>query len=522
MVYNLKNVDKLYNSKNVVTCCKRYDSVYLLKTGIDCDCKNTSKLLGKLYNWCTILLYKENTLLYIETTLDIQRRLRDLEKIEYLKNTRVHVSVTLGENILSNLLKPEKNELLGKKIESDSRCIGKKLECIKVFDIIPKNTKNVLNIHMNNVGIIICGFKYLEDDWCLKIDSISCKCDVACRYRMMINKWKGKELWYPLNISELKMEYKKEMNKRKYERIDFPIHSKEFCNNIFEKRVCVEKKTRDGYIKVINGLHDVGVLKDASNIKNIIEYLKKRYTKSTLKQQLLVMKIYIKSLMIEEEYNRDELLDCYTEEYKRVSNDYNISLNNQEKNNREKDNWATMDDLKETYEKTVLNKDKSEREYQEYLGIKLVLYQQTIRNDYGSLKYNNINKDMDNYIDMDKMEIIWNDYKTKKKHGRIVYKLKEELKDDIKEIILKRKRENDETGYIFLTKNSKGMGNDNFGSMIRNVLKTSLNKHIGVQMIRKIKISDARKNDLTIKEEQELANDMMHTSETSRRIYRKI
>jgi hypothetical protein len=535
MSSNLKQ-DTLYNPKNVVACCKIYDSKSLLFNGITCKCTSIWKSLYKKFNWVTILLYNSNgDTIYIETTRDVDRRIKNLLKCEWfnLENSRIGISVALGENILINLFKPTRNLLLGKKYESDLLCIGgSTLVYRKLYNI--SSTKLLQNKllqnkkYNNSAGILFTTIpnKFIDHplDWCFKVDVDICNCRFLCGYRQLLNTWTGSRYeWYPIELSNVKKEYIQQQQQQWTLPLDIPINigNKKFVDYVFDNRVIVDENTRVGYKKAIHGLLDIGLLENIDCVESNIYFLEQRYTKSTLKQQILVLRIYLRHLSILE-FSNKSILHSYTREYQKLITDYNNILQDQQKNSREAENWVTLEDLEIVYNKlkNIDTTNENSNSFQEYFGIKLLLFQQTLRNDYGTLKYKNFDKDTDNYVNDN--EIIWNDYKTRKKHGRVSFPVKEALLQDFAFIIEKRIAQGSENGFIFINKNGQGMGNNNFGVMIRNVLKTHLQKSIGVQMIRKIKVSDARKNDLTLKQEQELAKDMMHTSGTSRTVYRKI
>jgi hypothetical protein len=525
---NHKNPKDVYNPKHVVKCkCKVYSSRDLLVVGITCGCKNVLlKQLEKKYNWVTFLLYSpvNDSIIYIETNKTISRRINDLSKTKsWVNESIIRVNVQFGEDLFLGFYKPKYNEYyIGTKRESNLYCLDSKLtEKYVPLPISPPFTKT----------------KDIDSNWCY-ID-VDCLHMVPCKIQQVWNDWKNDmgidkidkidkiekiERWDPLDKSMIKKEYQLKTYKHvKYNPNVTISFTKDFCFNIIEN-VDVKEKSLQGYKNVLSSLISNGFIDYIYFPSILMDILKKRYSKATVKQQVLVVKIFLDNLdMLDASgiYNYNDILEEYNDIHRHLNSNQHSDNDDQKKSTRQESNWTSWESLENVLHQLQDNiTGVDDIKYQEYLGLKLLLHQQSTRNDYCTLKFQDYDSEKDNYIDIEKNEIVWNDYKTVSTHGKNVIDIKEKVKRPLKEWINKKKGEN--VNYLFMTKNKTQMSKDNFGLMIREIFKRHLGKNIGVQMIRVIKVSEARKGELTIKEENELAKEMMHSSIISRRVYRKV
>jgi regulator of sigma D len=131
-------------------------------------------------------------------------------------------------------------------------------------------------------------------------------------------------------------------------------------------------------------------------------------------------------------------------EFRNVMNDdvadYNEEIKKQEKTETQRDNWITMDEILQVFERlennarALLRKtDKTDAdmiEIQNYLIVALVggIFIPPRRSlDYCAMKIKNINKDEDNYISKNKF--VFNKYKTAKTYGRQELEMPQQLKN---------------------------------------------------------------------------------------------
>lgn len=131
-------------------------------------------------------------------------------------------------------------------------------------------------------------------------------------------------------------------------------------------------------------------------------------------------------------------------EYRNVMNndvaDYNEEIQKQEKSETQRENWITMDEILEVFErlendaKILFRKnnrtDADVLQIQNYVIVALLggIFIPPRRSlDYCAMKIKNVNKDEDNYISKNKF--VFNKYKTAKTYGRQELEMPQQLKN---------------------------------------------------------------------------------------------
>lgn len=203
--------------------------------------------------------------------------------------------------------------------------------------------------------------------------------------------------------------------------------------------------------------------------------------------------------------------------------DYNKNEAKQEKTDKQVENWVDKDELtqlfdyysnlsKQLYKKKNLNMN----DYQDIQNfIILCLYSGKFipprrSKDYTNFKIENINKDVDNY--MDKNEFIFNTYKTAKTYGTQKLKIPRELKTIINKWISVNPNE-----YLLFDSSNKQLSNVKLNQRLNKLF----GKKAGVNQMRKTYLSDKYKDLINIK--KDLDNDMkeMGSSALQENIYIK-
>lgn len=187
---------------------------------------------------------------------------------------------------------------------------------------------------------------------------------------------------------------------------------------------------------------------------------------------------------------------------------YNNEQKEQVKNENQKENWITMEEIQKIYNKYLVaykhlikKPDLTDSELQiiqNYIIICLLsgLFIPPRRSlDYTEMKIKDISKDKDNYIDKNKF--IFNTYKTAKFYG----KQELEIPNELKKILSKWIKINP-TDYLLFDVNNEKLSNVKLNQRLNKIF----GKKISVNMLRHIYLSSKYKE--TINVNKELDNDL--------------
>lgn len=201
----------------------------------------------------------------------------------------------------------------------------------------------------------------------------------------------------------------------------------------------------------------------------------------------------------------------------------------QEKSVKEKKNWATFDEIKNTFE-TFYNHNKhllkvenrkllNNQEWNKLLD--LIIFSVTSGYfipprrslDWAEMKINKINNEEDNYIDFEKNEIIFSKYKMANLYNTQTSPLPKKLKKILKRFV-KLSGDNE---YL-LTKNN---GSKFTSTDVGNSLNKILGRNISTSMLRHIFLTDFYKDMPHMAEMQQTAYEMGHSIDSALRYYVK-
>lgn len=198
---------------------------------------------------------------------------------------------------------------------------------------------------------------------------------------------------------------------------------------------------------------------------------------------------------------------------------------NQEMTTKEKDNWISWDEVMKVYENLkkevtpLLRMDKlNKRQFtrlQDFVLLSMLTMIPPRRSlDMCELKIRNGSKDS-NYVDFKKNQIHYNVYKTAKKYNEQVINAPKELM-----VILKNWLKKNPNDYMFV---ANDLTTKLSPPQITNRLNSIFGKHISVNMLRKIFITDnVLQNVPALKKLEETAAQMGHTLETAMQKYKKV
>jgi hypothetical protein len=260
----------------------------------------------------------------------------------------------------------------------------------------------------------------------------------------------------------------------------------------------------------------------------IKEYLtSQEYSMNTIKNKVSAIISYLK---MKKEDNK--LIQQYKDYFDMLDGKLSRQSRKMEKNDKEKDNWMTKDDLVKQLEylKSQLPKKITTYgdliKYMKYI-ILLIHISYPFRNDLSKAlivnKSDNINND-DNYIVIDKKgksaKFIIQAYKTKRTYKRKELNIIPEIAKEIinyEKILNEYKKTNNINNDLFLIdKNGGNLTTNDFTLFFKSIFE-NLNKEITATMIRKIIVSSL----YDVKAIKALSEVMMHSPQTALQYYAK-
>jgi hypothetical protein len=511
IVKNNEELEEIYlNSnelfRNKVRTLSR-DQLSTLTQCKRCGVKFTRECLMKYGIRCACNEFLEEELKDLEFTFFVLKRTSN--PVKTLTNTVIYT----GKNM--EILPKYKTNKFDILVDVS----GKMHKILEEKRVTLKDIPRISDPYFPGVGILFSKpIEFKDSLKCFKREVSFCKCTIRCVLRNISNtfyKNPKKDRWYPLKTQEI--------DQYRFEEVKPPTKdnkdTKDKCDGTFENVInnCknIQESTRITYIQVLSSLYNKGLFYYITVPHLFISEMEKQYNKSSTIKNLSVILVFLgkisnecmKKLFAPQNFT---LMHIVQGIYKDCLEEYRKNHDTSTKSLRQETNWVTWKELEDLVE-IIKHKD-----FTEYITLKLHIHQNTLRNDYGTLKYRNFNEESDNYINLSKGVIVWNKYKTSKHHGCISYNIAELLKEDLEKLVKIRIKEN-KSDYLF----GRYLTNEQYGGILRGVTKRYLNKSIGSQMMRTIKVTEFRKNEISMEEENEFARNMQHTSNTSRTHYRK-
>ena len=249
--------------------------------------------------------------------------------------------------------------------------------------------------------------------------------------------------------------------------------------------------------------------------KEVISYLldnKEPNARKTILSALVVLTKHEPKVM--DEYRKLMLkdIDIYDNEKKE-----------QEKSETEKENWMSLDQIKQIYadlEKTVkplfqkrLYNMNDLQNIQDYIILSMYILQPPRRlKDFTDFKIRNIDEEKDNYFDKKTKNLVYNSYKTSKFYNKQEVKVNPRLAQ-----ILKKWEQINPTEYLLFDYKQNKLRPDQLTRRLNSIF----GKKISVNMLRHIYLSDGLLKDVpALKKMEEVAKDMGHST-TEQMLYKK-
>lgn len=295
--------------------------------------------------------------------------------------------------------------------------------------------------------------------------------------------------------------------------------------------------------KVITGNDKIQNIDFVKDVDKVLEALSVKAL-NTRKNYITAIVVMLKAL------GEDDLYDRYTALMDMISKKVEDKYDENEKTEKQKDNWVDYIEILKllnkykTLTRPLFRKDKDDltNKEKDLIQQHLVLYLYSgkafpiIRNDFADMKIVDDKdklEDKKNYLVISNnkrsMRFQLNEFKTKNSKTNIDKPFIIQIKDaELKSLIRKWiDIANSEYLLINLSGNQykdKGtpMSPNGITKYLQKIFMKHLNKKISTSLLRSIYITNKYKNNPTIKEKKELAQDMLHSKPTAESVYNKM
>ena len=266
---------------------------------------------------------------------------------------------------------------------------------------------------------------------------------------------------------------------------------KQIIDILKDKRPNLHAKSIKTYVSLLKNIMKNMKYEDLEqlnkNPKDVIEFLKEKY------ENINGLKTRLSALFVVTE-NKDYQTDMMTNIQK-----YNTETNKQEKNEKQKENWMTAEEIQKIYDDLETNvkplwkkKEFSTKEIlkiQDFVILSLfTLIPPRRAMDYIEFKINNINTNKDNYIKGN--SLVFNTFKTSKQKGTQTIKIPKQLKSILTKYI---KLITDKSDYLIFNNKFQQLSTPNFTLRLNKIFG---NKKVSVNMLRHIYLSEKHADNL--------------------------
>lgn len=263
---------------------------------------------------------------------------------------------------------------------------------------------------------------------------------------------------------------------------------------------CLSECSIKNYKQKINCLLMDGFELILDDPKALIKKLEDKYASvNSRKSALMAIIKYIKTV----NPSSENILSELGKEYMKLSNEYTAIYDKNKRTMCEEDNW--MD-----YKDVLKLKSKIKKDPQFLVLFKIYTEFPPVRNDVYNLKYQNYDKNTENYFDIKNKEIVINEYKEDKVHGAVKLELGKTLFNNMKKLT------NDSgDDYVFHNLQSNPFADSKvFSTYFKRKFKAISGKNIGTAMLRKIFMTHFSETNPTLEERKKVASIMGHTITT--------
>lgn len=231
-----------------------------------------------------------------------------------------------------------------------------------------------------------------------------------------------------------------------------------------------------------------------NNYDNIINYLNEKIENNASKISYLSSILFI-ILFFDDDKYIENIRIKYQNKIKQLRDNIN-SVKNNEKNDKESENWIDYNELKNIFDDNynkyinIINNKKIVKINDFYDIQNMVIFSfyiliEPVRSqEIVTLKYKDYNKDKDNYIDIKNKKLVFNSFKTSKSKNQAIIDLKnnDKLINLIKSFILFKNNNGFNIEYVFNSNDGTQIDNSQIVRRLNNII----GKKISSSMIRKI------------------------------------
>ena len=264
----------------------------------------------------------------------------------------------------------------------------------------------------------------------------------------------------------------------------------QIINTLKEKRPNLHIKSVKTYVSllknIMKNMNYDNVEELNNNPEKVIEFLKEKY------ESINGIKTRLSSLFVitnNKAYHADMMTNIEK---------YNIETNKQKKNEKQKENWMTAQEIEHIYDNMETSikplwkkKDLSTKELmkiQDFVILSLFTLIPPRRSlDYVEFKINNIDTNKDNYIKSN--SLVFNTYKTSTQKGQQTIKIPKELKSLLTKYI---KLISDKSDYLIFNNKIQQLSIPNFTLRLNKIF----GKKVSVNMLRHIYLSEKHADNL--------------------------
>lgn len=264
----------------------------------------------------------------------------------------------------------------------------------------------------------------------------------------------------------------------------------QIINTLKEKRPNLHAKSVKTYVSllknIMKNMNYENIDDLDKNPKNIIEFLKEKYESiNGIKTRLSALYVITGN----KEFHTDMMTNIEK---------YNTETNKQEKNEKQKENWMTAQEIEHIYDNMETNvkplwkkKDLSTKELmkiQDFVILSLfTLIPPRRAMDFVECKINNIDTNKDNFIKGN--SLVFNTYKTSSQKGQQTIKIPKELKSLLTKYI---KLISDKSDYLLFNNKIQQLSIPNFTLRLNKIF----GKKVSVNMLRHIYLSEKHADNL--------------------------
>jgi integrase len=290
--------------------------------------------------------------------------------------------------------------------------------------------------------------------------------------------------------------------------------------------------------KLINELNNsVDINYFIDNYNDVIEYLDNNISNTASKISYISSILYLLLKFDDDKNNKNDnkLIDNVRLKYQNKIKEFREQINlnkTNEKNENEIKNWVSYNELEkifnDNYNKYIdIINEKKKVKINEYYNIQnmvimsfYILIEPVRSSEIASLKYKNYDINDDNYIDIKKKILVFNEFKTSKTKNQLIIDLKQNKKliNLIKSFILFKNINNFNRDYLFNSNDNTNIDNSQLAKRLNHII----GKNVSSSMIRKIYLSDKYNDTLeTINNINKSAKNMMNSTNVITKNYIK-